>query len=85
MRDTAAIVPLPIKGWVSSLSRKEEKGKDYAFRRQVNEKPSVILGCPGPPCLLKREGTASFTVRRHIPVPVFVLTTLHGMQPSGGS
>ncbi len=25
---------------------KQKKGKDYAFRRQFNEKPSVIPGCP---------------------------------------
>ena len=25
----------------------EKKGKDYAFRRQFNEKPSIIPGCPG--------------------------------------
>ncbi len=25
-----------------------EKRKDYAFRRQFNEKPSVVPGCPGP-------------------------------------
>ena len=24
---------------------KEKKGKDYAFRRQFNEKPSIIPGC----------------------------------------
>ncbi len=24
-----------------------KKRKDYAFRRQFNEKPSIILGCPG--------------------------------------
>ncbi len=30
-------------------SRKEEKRKDYAFRRQFNEKPRIILGCPGWP------------------------------------
>ena len=28
--------------------RKERKRKDYAFRRQFNEKPSLIPGCPGP-------------------------------------
>jgi hypothetical protein len=28
--------------------RKKRKRKDYAFRRQFNEKPSIILGCPGP-------------------------------------
>ena len=27
--------------------RVEKKKKDYAFRRQVNEKPGVIPGCPG--------------------------------------
>ena len=26
---------------------KEKKRKDYAFRRQYNEKPSIIPGCPG--------------------------------------
>ncbi len=26
---------------------KEKKRKDYAFRRQFNEKPSIIPGCPG--------------------------------------
>ncbi len=26
----------------------EKKRKDYAFRRQFNEKPSIIPGCPGP-------------------------------------
>ena len=25
----------------------EKKRKDYAFRRQFNEKPSMIPGCPG--------------------------------------
>ena len=28
--------------------RKEKKRKDYAFWRQLNEKPSVILGSPDP-------------------------------------
>jgi len=27
--------------------RKAKKRVDYAFRRQLNEKPSIILGCPG--------------------------------------
>jgi len=27
--------------------KKEKKRKDYAFRRQFNEKPSIIPGCPG--------------------------------------
>ena len=27
--------------------KKEKKRKDYAFRRQINEKPSIIPGCPG--------------------------------------
>jgi len=26
---------------------KKENRKDYAFRRQFNEKPSIIPGCPG--------------------------------------
>ena len=29
----------------------EKKRKDYAFRRQFNEKPSIIPGCPGVPKL----------------------------------
>ena len=32
----------------------EKKRKDCAFRRQVNEKPSIILGCPGLNCLMLR-------------------------------
>jgi hypothetical protein len=36
---------------LSSLDRrlpsKEKKRKDYTFRRQFNEKPSIIPGCPG--------------------------------------
>ncbi len=27
-----------------------EKRKDYTFRRQFNEKPSIISGCPGTCC-----------------------------------
>ena len=27
--------------------RKEKKTLDYAFRRQFNEKPSIVPGCPG--------------------------------------
>ncbi len=30
------------------FSQKRNKRKDYAFRRQFNEKPSIILGCPVP-------------------------------------
>ncbi len=32
----------------------EKKRKDYAFRRQFNEKPSIIPGCPGEGTLQKR-------------------------------
>ena len=32
--------------------QKEEKRKDYAFRRQFNEKPSIIPGCPGQTAVL---------------------------------
>ena len=28
-------------------AQKEKKRKDYAFRRQFNEKLSIIPGCPG--------------------------------------
>ncbi len=27
--------------------RSAKKGKDYTFWRQFNEKPSIVLGCPG--------------------------------------
>jgi len=32
--------------------RKEKKRKDYAFWRQFNERPSIILGCPVLTCSL---------------------------------
>ena len=32
---------------IMDRARKEKKRKDYAFRRQFNEKPSIIPGCPG--------------------------------------
>ncbi len=32
---------------VNLKARKEKRRKDYAFLRQSNEKPSIILGCPG--------------------------------------
>ena len=32
---------------LSNLLEKEKKRKDYTFRRQFNEKPSMIPGCPG--------------------------------------
>ena len=32
----------------SLLKQKRKKKKDHAFWRQLNEKPSVVLGCPGP-------------------------------------
>ena len=38
----ASVVLMP-----STLHGKEKKRKDYAFRRQFNEKPSIIPGCPG--------------------------------------
>jgi len=31
----------------ADLQGKEKKRKDYTFRRQFNEKPSIIPGCPG--------------------------------------
>ncbi len=36
-----------ISAGASSKKRKEGKRKDHTFRRQFNEKPSIILGCPG--------------------------------------
>jgi len=32
---------------------REKERKSYAFRCQVNEKPSIILGCPGMQTKLK--------------------------------
>ena len=32
---------------IGSLFTQKKKRKDYAFRRQLNEKPSIIPGCPG--------------------------------------
>ena len=29
------------------LKQQEKKREDYAFRRQFDEKPSIIPGCPG--------------------------------------
>lgn len=31
---------------MGDMLQKEKKTKDYAFRRQSNEKPRIILGCP---------------------------------------
>jgi len=44
---------LPLRSGMESrkanqpLSGKEKKRKDYAFRRQFDEKPSITPGCPG--------------------------------------
>ena len=43
-------LPKPCTIREQTLSAEESKGKkrkDYAFRRQFNEKPSIIPGCPG--------------------------------------
>ena len=47
-----------------ATKRKEKKRQDYAFRRQFNEKPSMIPGCPEPPIYIEfEEGTfGSLTV-----------------------
>ncbi len=38
------------------VERKEKKRKDYAFPRQFNEKPSIILGCPeGEPGIVVKD------------------------------
>jgi hypothetical protein len=39
--------------------RKEKKRKYYTFRRQFNEKPSIIPGCPGCPPLHSQLSSAS--------------------------
>ena len=39
---------LPDTALLTNACQKEKKRKDYAFRRQFNEKPSIIPGCPGP-------------------------------------
>jgi len=31
----------------AAAAEKKRKRKDYTFRRQFNEKPSIIPGCPG--------------------------------------
>jgi len=36
-----------LKSDVPTPMKKHKKKKDYAFWRQLNEKPSVISGCPG--------------------------------------
>ena len=40
-------VSLPILLHKYSQKRTEKQRKDYAFRRQFDEKPSIIPGCPG--------------------------------------
>ncbi len=40
-------VPEPLSKDYCNEKKKEKKRKDYAFWRQFNEKPSIILGCPG--------------------------------------
>ena len=42
------------------LSRKDKKRKDYAFQRQVNEKPSIIPGCPRMACSLRHITSSNF-------------------------
>ena len=38
----------PTKGLLRRAAvKKQKKRKVYAFRRQLNEKPSIIPGCPG--------------------------------------
>ncbi len=38
----------PTKGLLRRAAvKKQKKRKNYAFRRQFNEKPSIIPGCPG--------------------------------------
>jgi len=45
--------------------RKEKKRKDYTSRRQFNEKPSIILGCPGPPFDTLLQGFLLQAVANH--------------------
>ncbi len=40
-------VSLPILLHKYSQKRTEKQRKDYAFRRQFDEKPSIMPGCPG--------------------------------------
>ena len=60
---TDSLIPAQKRKWLPEKKRREEKSreekrreekrreekrrKDYAFRRQFNEKPSTITGCPG--------------------------------------
>ena len=47
MQTDAGHPPQAQQKHVSRLHRKEKKRKDYTFWHQFNEKPSIILGCPG--------------------------------------
>ena len=42
-----SVTPDPDTGKELQMREKKKKRKDYAFRRQFNEKPSSIPGCPG--------------------------------------
>jgi len=42
MRDSE--IYCPAAGFAMQILKKR---KDYTFWRQINEKPSIILGCPG--------------------------------------
>ena len=41
--------------------RKDKNSKDYAFRHQFNEKPSIIPGCPGSSKVTKANETVMQT------------------------
>ncbi len=50
-----ALFKLEMEGQMPKVGHtgQKKKRKDYAFRRQVNEKPSIRLGCSGSPhCIL---------------------------------
>ena len=35
----------------TACAKKQKKRKDHALRRQLDEKPSIISGCPGAACV----------------------------------
>jgi len=39
-------IAVPTVSMLKEKEKKRKKRKDYAFRRQFNEKPSIIPGCP---------------------------------------
>ncbi len=45
---------------------RKKKRKDYAFRRQFNEKPSIVPGCPGHRAARDADGTGIELAAAHV-------------------